>query len=322
MVKGTALVSIVNQLLIILAIRRTYEKTVNCCLFAIGGIIFLSLSKENPEFPLAAMKSDSPYKDIKEETFLTDEVSEAKSAIRPISPKVGKAKTVQSILKASKLDSYKSQVLGGMKASFKGKKIDQKKWDQFAEAISNYPMEKEFEDFLKDYSQEELDYLLGHINHPAQDQIRKAQQENQQELIEVTKLTDDFKQDPKKEEYIEQIFEESKALESTMAISDAVTEPILMAMFKQKNPKANAQEMQAYAAKIIQARNKDTQRVMNNVLQWSFGKVDQPTLEDLSQYVRQYSDRGINDKYLADLKKFYRKYGRFIGKELTRLYQK
>lgn len=293
------------------------KKLILVAIFASFGILFLSIPENSKT--LQANETDSRDSQNLINT-VSDIVVESRSAIRPIQPKQAKASTVNSILKASKLDQYKSQVLGGMKASFNGK-VDEKKWNAFAEALSEYPMEAEFENLLKNYSQEELDYLLGHINHPSQEMIKQAQQEKQKELIEVTKLKKEYTQDPEKAEFVDQIFEETKALESTMAISDAVTEPILMAMFKQKNPKANLQEMEAYASKIIEDKKGDTQRVMNNVLLWSFNQVDKATLEDLSQYVRSYSDQNINDKYLADLKILYRRYGRFIGKELTKLYQ-
>lgn len=293
------------------------KKLTVIALFAVGGIVFLSLSKEEK------VSSNT----VKRETLtasqaiVIDTVKEEKAAIRPNIVPTKKAKTVQSILKASELGQYKSQVLGGMKASIKGKKLDQEKWNKFAQNVSEYPIENEFEEMLKDYNQEELNYLLGHIEHLAQKQMKEAQKEKQDELIKITQSKEAYKQDPEKAERINEIFEETKALEATMAISDAVTEPILMALFKQNNPKANVQEMEAYAAKILKAKQADTQKIMNNVLLWSFNQVDKPTLEDLSQYVTSYSDQNINDKYLADLKKFYRKYGRFIGNELTKLYQ-
>ncbi|MCR9204596.1 MAG: hypothetical protein NXH75_08475 [Halobacteriovoraceae bacterium] len=296
------------------------KKLTVIAIFTIGGIVFLSLEGQSGS-QQESNRALQPNGIALSQNIVMDTVQEKKAAIRPILPKVAKAKTVQSILKASELGQYQSQVLGGMKASIKANKIDPEKWNSFAENVSEYPIEKEFEEMLKDYSQEELNYLLGHIEHPAQKQMKEAQKEKQDELIKITQSKEDYKQDPKKAEKINEIFEETKALESTMAISDAVTEPILMAMFKQKNPKANVQEMEAFAAKVLRTKKADTKKMMNNVLLWSFNQIDQPTLEDLSQYVTSYSDQNINDKYLADLKKFYRKYGRFIGTELTKLYQ-
>jgi hypothetical protein len=226
----------------------------------------------------------------------------------------------RAILKASKLDQFKSQVLGGIQNALKGqKKLRDEKLEKFAEAISNYPMELEFEKLLENYSEAELDYILGNLNHPAQERMRTAQQTNQKELMAVTTSQSPYQQDPQKEALVNQIFEDTNMIESTMAISDAVVGPVLMATYKQKNPKANLQEMEAYAQKMLKDQAPQTQRVMENVLLWSFNQVDQATLEDLAQYVSSHSDQGIDDKFLVDLKKLYNKFGKYIGKELRHL---
>ncbi len=258
--------------------------------------------------------------------------SKVSSQQAKVSPKVRggststkeKAKVIDSILKVSQFGQFKNQVLGGMQASLKGqKKLDKEKFKKFAESIAEYPIGEEFKKLLENYSAEELDYILGHMNHPAQGKMKEAQQRNQKELTAIAQDKSKYQADASKSEYIEQIFDETNMLEANMAISDAIVGPVLMATYKHKNPKANRQEMEAYAKKMLALQQPGTERVMENVLLWSLDQVDNETLEDLAQYISSYSDKGINDKYLADLKKLYGKFGRYIGDEIVRqLYKK
>lgn len=291
---------------------------------ALIGIVGLTLNDQD----FLKTQSVSPKTETQpsqEFETLEDKVNLAQSAIKPIEKDqilTHKQKTIESIMKISEMGQYQKQVLEGMKTAFQKNKskIKKDKWVAFSESLANYPMEEEFTELLNKYSDEELDYLLGHFTHPAQEQMKVAQKEKTGELMQLTQQTNAFQTSPDKKEFIDQIFEEAKVLESTKAISDAVTEPILMAVFKQTNPKANVQEMEAFAKQIMESRKEKSDRVLENVLLWSFSQVDRDTLEDLSEYVNGHSDKNINDKYLKDLKNLYRKYGRHIGKELTKLY--
>jgi hypothetical protein len=233
-----------------------------------------------------------------------------------------KKELIENILVVSEVANYQENITRGIESSLKSETDDAEKKEflkKFANSLMDYPMAEEFKNILANYSEKELDYLHNSFKHPANQQAMAVQKERIDELTEITKSEQDYLPTPEKQEIIAEIIEASNALEHGAVIGDATTKPIFMAIHKKQNPNANIHEMEAFANKLMATTKPKQTQAMTNVIHWSFDQVDKDKLESYRQYVNQGMDRKTNDKYLEDMKKFYGKYGKFIGEELVKL---
>lgn len=304
------------------------KKITLLALFAIIGIIITSFTSGSKQASVPNPEPIPRATEVLTLPELEDKVGTSQSSVRPpvILKKDQKKKNLEEevrekILLQSGLKDYKNKVINGMQASFKNNdKVKKEKLEKFSQALADYPLEEEFSKLLKNYNQEELDYLLGNMNHPANITAKEVQNKRIDELTKVTLLKEAYQPDEEKKELISNILEETQSYQMAMAISEAMTTPIFMLMYKQKNPTANQQEMLAYAQDFNQKISKSQSLTIQNVLNWSYAQVSTDELQSLSEYVGRFSDKNINEKYLKDLKKFYGKYGRYIGENLQDLY--
>lgn len=229
---------------------------------------------------------------------------------------------VADILKASQTNSYQENIIAGIKHSLAGKVIDpekEKHFEKFAEAIAAYSFESELTNLLNKYSKEQLNDLLKNMNHPANQKAMAAQKEKIQELTEISARKEPYFANADKQVIIDEIVEASRAIEMGQAVGDATSKPIFMAIHKNQNPKANTQEMAAFAEKVME-QTKEVQRLaMNNVLNWSFEQVSNRDLEDYRRFVNQELDRRTMDRYLEDSKALYDRFGKYLGEQVVQL---
>ena len=272
-----------------------------------------NISKTEDEKPEEIDEVDFQAAAIKRnDDVLTEEIDKKMSANKKV--------LIQNILETSEVANYKQNMVKGIEASLKTEADNPKRTEKikvFAATLMEYPMAEQFEEILKKYSEEELEYLHNSYKHPANQQAMAIQKEKIEELTELTKNSEMYNPSPEKAELIADIIEASNALEHGTIIGDATTKPIFMAIHKKQNPKANAQEMEAFANKLMASTKPQQTKTMKKVMNWSFDQVDKDKLESYRQYVNQASDKKINDKYLEDMKKFDGDYGKFIADKVV-----